>query len=137
MSEETMAADGGLTRREMLKKAALVGAVAWTVPIVGSFNTPAFGQVQSPPCDCSGPACRGADDCGGVGKNCNCLATVEGDCFCHQGVSCGATGVVPCTSSTQCPPGWACAFSCCAGSQCHPPCGVYAGPDDGGQRSIS
>ncbi len=131
MSEETTAAEGGLTRREMLKKSALVGAVAWTIPIVGSFNAPAFGQVTSPPC-AGDPAvpCKGFDQCGGAGAPCNCLTTVEGDSFCHNSSACSALTV--CTSSATCPPGWACVASCCAETLCAPPCGVSAGADDGG-----
>ena len=132
MSEETTAAEGGLTRREMLKKSALVGAVAWTIPIVGSFNAPAFGQVTSPPCDCSGPNCAFADDCGGVGTPCNCLTTVEGDCFCHNFSPC--SGLQTCTASGECPTGWACVDNTCCGAIkiCVPPCGFSVGADDGG-----
>ena len=136
MSEETIAAEGGLTRREMLKKAALVGAVAWTVPIVGSFNTPAFGSVTSPACDCDvNEPCSGQTPCG---AGCACLPTIAGECFCHNISSCGA--LRSCTVQNDCDGlvGYQCANSCCvdaAGvpvSLCIPPCGVYAGPSDGG-----
>ena len=77
MSEDIMKAEGGLTRREMLKKSALVGAVAWTIPIVGSFNAPAFGQVTVSPADCPEWTC-GAPllQCGDTGP--------LGQCFCDQ-----------------------------------------------------
>ncbi len=137
MSEETTAAEGGLTRREMLKKAALVGAVAWTAPIVGSFNAPAFGQVTSPPCDCNVTPCHGLDDCGGVGTPCNCLPSVEGDCFCHNSSPCDNPQIKPCAATSECPTGWTCAPSCCSGNRCLPPCGVSAGAGAGGPSTTA
>ncbi len=138
MTEQTMTAEGGLTRREMLKRSALVGAVAWTTPIVGSFNTPAFAQVTSPPCECSAPnnACVQTN----CGTNCGCIPTVQGECFCHQGTDCDV--MQACTVQTDCDnlPGWKCAHSCCDvvhgfGTLCHPPCGTFAGAGDNTKRS--
>lgn len=47
------------TRREVLKKAAVVGAVAWTMPVIESVTTPAYAGSPSPfhtccTCNCSG-----------------------------------------------------------------------------------
>jgi hypothetical protein len=121
--------EGGVSRRDALKKMGVTAAGFWAVPIISSFRSPAFAQVTSPQCLCS-PAnpCHGLDDCGGVGAPCNCLPTVDGECFCHAATGCA--GLTPCTSQGDCSalPGYVCATSCCAGGAfCHPPCGVATG----------
>lgn len=40
-----------VTRREVLRRAAIVGGAAWAAPVIQSITTPAFAQVS--------PACRG------------------------------------------------------------------------------
>lgn len=35
----------GVTRRELLKRAAVAGSVAWAAPVIHSITTPAFAQV--------------------------------------------------------------------------------------------
>lgn len=125
----------GLSRRDMLKRMAIGGAVAWSAPIIMTFNSPAFAQVTSPPCDCPTPAdpCSGQTECG---EDCWCVVTVEGECFCHQTSNC--VTVKSCTSSSECPPGWACAYSCCGELKCLPPCGTFvpaAAEAGGGARS--
>ena len=136
MSEDISKAEGGLTRREMLKKSALVGAVAWAVPIVGSFNAPAFAQVAVSPSACTNFDCFGPepDTCGtGTGlSTCICDTTdPEGTPSCQDGaLSC--FGLPECSTTGDCPPGWGCFHdSCCGdpggiGGICAPPCGVSA-----------
>jgi len=135
MSREEIASSGeGLTRREMLKKSALVGAVAWAAPVVSSFSTPAFAQVSPPPtctCDPADP-CFGQTVCG---EGCGCVPTVDGDCFCHQGSSCGALQACGSATDPPCPEGWACANSCCLVFLCLPPCGTFAAVGGEGPRS--
>jgi hypothetical protein len=125
MSENTSSVQGGMTRREMLKKSALVGAVAWATPVISSLNTPAYAQqnVVSPAActtwDCGDPF----DICGTTGPlgQCLCDVDVNGDSFCWEDILC--TNSPPCTTNTDCPPGWRCTTNCC-GTSCLPECGT-------------
>jgi hypothetical protein len=66
----------------------------------------------------------GGGDCAGQGlceDNCFCVRTWDDGRFCHQTSDCGS--VSDCTTDAECPEGWACAYSCCAGLKCLPPCG--------------
>jgi hypothetical protein len=40
----------GVSRREILKRAAIAGGVAWAAPVIQSITTPAFAQVTPPGC---------------------------------------------------------------------------------------
>jgi hypothetical protein len=78
MSETERKGRNQTSRREVLKKAAIVGGVAWTLPVIESVSTPAYAG--SPPCerfDCNAstrPTCT----CGGfAGFR---ALTVEGNC---------------------------------------------------------
>lgn len=56
---------------------------------------------------------------------CGTVPPVDGcELFCHQGSSCSSLD--PCTSTSDCPEGWACANSCCGVLLCLPPCGTEA-----------
>ncbi len=138
MSEDTTKAEGGLTRREMLKKSALVGAVAWTVPIVGSFNAPAFGSHggghEVSPASCTHWNCGETQDtCGEGSGSSTCLCTTDNDpagstggAFCVDGAT-PCPGLPDCTSSADCAPGWGCLYgTCCVRNVCAPPCGTPA-----------
>lgn len=117
-----------ITRRETLRRIGIVGAAAWTAPIVSSFNVPAFAQEGTPRCTECGNAPGATPHCPQppCGDGCTCLETAAGDCFCHQSVNCGHPDVRDCATDDDCPDGWRCARSCCAGGRllCHPPCGI-------------
>jgi hypothetical protein len=82
----------------------------------------------------AGGDCFGQLDCEG-GGGCVCSRAWDDGVFCHQGSPCGS--VVSCTTSAECPEGWACIYSCCSGLTCLPPCGtiIPAAAAAGGQMS--
>lgn len=127
--------EGGVSRRDALKKMAVTAAGFWAVPVISSFRSPAFANT-SPACDCDPlEPCSGLDDCGGPDAECGCVpTTVSGECFCHQAQGCdgltACTTQADCVSSTTVPAGSVCAFSCCGAAgqaYCLPPCGVTDG----------
>jgi len=126
MSENVTPADG-LTRRELLKRAATVGAAAWTVPIVSTFNAPAFAQETVSPASCPSWDCGDPQDICGVNApgspspNCFCDIDTEGNAFCWNDIFCSDSP--SCTTSADCPDGWRCTTNCC-GLTCLPPCGT-------------
>jgi Stigma-specific protein, Stig1 len=73
-----------------------------------------------------GQGCPPGEPCGSSSQ-CACIMTEEGTSYCTS-----ATGLIicdamhPCTSSAECPEGWACseghAFGPCPGPVCWPPC---------------
>jgi hypothetical protein len=110
-----------VSRRTMLKRIGIAGTVAWVTPVVTSLSTPAFAA-SVPTGGCSNVAACNfpVNQCG---TRCTCVPTTEGTAFCHQGFTCGTTDA--CTSSSQCPEGWACTTTCCPGGTfCAPPCGT-------------
>ncbi len=129
MGEESFEAQSGLSRRELLKRMAAGSAIAWTAPVVSTFNSPAFAAgVVSPVC----PECE-VGNFGGFacGAGCTCQEIVRdgvgtGECFCHQVISCGDPRVVPCASDADCTePGWRCTSNACfPEGGCVPPCGT-------------
>ncbi len=119
-----------ISRRSLLKKIGTGAAIAWAAPVLSSFGAKAYGSPKVP-CGCKGGVgegcsvggddCFGQVDCSPIGNFCTCLRTTEDTCFCHQPQSCA--GLQLCTASTDCPAGWSCTFSCCAGGPfCVPPC---------------
>lgn len=40
---------GGIDRRDLIKRAAVIGGLVWTAPVIQSLASPAFAQVGSPP----------------------------------------------------------------------------------------
>lgn len=122
MSEEERP-HGSISRRRMLKRIGAAGAVAWVTPVISSLTTPAHAAGTQPAGGCS--------DCSSVcpqaicGETCGCLPTVEETCFCHEFSACA--DLTSCASSEDCPPGWACASSCCGVPLCLPPCGQIDG----------
>lgn len=129
MSDETVTEQGGLTRREMLKKAVITGGVvAWSGPVIRSFNAPAYAQTAVSPASCTSWDCDEPwDICGTSGpiNRCLCDVDVEGNAFCWEDQFCSSEGVVPCRTSADCPPGWRCVTNCC-GTVCFPECGTNA-----------
>ncbi|NND03068.1 MAG: twin-arginine translocation signal domain-containing protein [Acidimicrobiia bacterium] len=126
MDQYTEAGAAGLSRRELLKRAAAVGAAAWTVPIVATFNTPALAGVDTSEVPCDSQDCGGfVVTCGGS-PTCFCDRDVEGNPICFRDISCGDSPV--CATSDDCPPGWRCTTNCC-GTTCVPECGVFPDAD--------
>lgn len=102
---------------------------------VSSFGANAHTAAQQNACDCCGtqncPTCPGGT-CSSLPScqdpGCVCFQTVEGRGFCHLPQLCA--GLARCSSSSECPVGWACvAVTCCVGSGaiCIRPCFVVAG----------
>ena len=107
------------------------------------------GTCSCDPCSC---------DLGGFGTSCAtgflfgchnndhcfCMATTEGTTFCAQSLTCDPRKVTVCTRSQDCPPGWACAATCCnpeleTTPVCNAPCGtiVGAGAASSGNQRMS
>lgn len=102
---------------------------------VSNFGANAHTAAQQNACDCCGtqncPTCPGGT-CSSLPScqdpGCVCFQTVEGRGFCHLPQSCA--GLASCTSSSNCPAGWACvSVTCCVGSGaiCIRPCFTIAG----------
>src|SRR5947209_19928944 len=113
-----MDSENKISRRSMLKKAGLVGAVAWSAPVLTSLATPAGaaplrGSRKCTTQDrtggtaachfCTPPTCPGTQ-CG------FCFPTTTGCCFCTNNFFCN--NVSNCTNRGQCPPGWECGYTC-------------------------
>ena len=50
MEHEAAGASGGMSRRDLIRRGAVVGGAAiWVSPVVQSFTSPAFAQVGTPP----------------------------------------------------------------------------------------
>jgi hypothetical protein len=103
----------GLTRRDLLKRGALAGAIVWSAPVVMSIRTPAYAaspairsccQCVTPgptnePCESDGFSCLACQNfCAAKG---GVLKYAQGDgCSCIRGVCRGFDG--PCDQQT-CP----------------------------------
>ena len=120
-------AERGHTRGGVIK----VGLGLLGAGVAGSLTGRASADEPKPPKTvCAKPAkgetCTGPDTCGGQTScsdtGCFCVTKLNGKCFCHQPIICGTTAT--CTTSDDCPEGWACAYSCCEGTVCLPPCGT-------------
>jgi hypothetical protein len=118
----------GVSRRTVLRRAGVVGAVAWSAPVLSSLATPAFAGT---PEDC---VWRCGEDITpfACGDNCFRTVTTEGDCFCWQDFSCTGT---TCTSSATCPPGYRCEPNGCCGGECAPPCGTTQAVEAGAKSN--
>ena|SRR5947208_9003160 len=119
-----------ISRRSLLKKIGAGAAIAWAAPVLSSFGARAFASQGhgclvciggvGEGCAVGGDDCFGQTNCSPPGHLCTCLRTTEDTCFCHEPQQC--LGLQPCTGGADCPPGWACTFSCCGGPFCVPPC---------------
>jgi hypothetical protein len=116
-----------ISRRRMLKRIGAGAAVAWMSPVVTSLGTHAWAgecpECEGGPgvgCAVGGDDCFGQTDCSPPGKSCICLRTTEEECFCDLNSNCA--DLQPCNGTGDCPPGYACTYSCCGGTLCGPPC---------------
>ena len=111
--------ESSVSRRTMLKRIGIAGAVAWVTPVVTSMNTPAFAaSLPTSPCDNPG-ICGQFAPCGAV--QCFCFPKADGHGFCGQTALCDS--LVTCDTGS-CPPGFTCAVNTCCGIPvCVAPCG--------------
>ena len=94
-----------ISRRKLIQRAGVVGAIAWTAPTVMSMNSPAFAA-STPSCAvCTTGYQNAPRGCGGAG-GCSdgsggyCDTMVEGPCTCD--VAPYIVGSNGCTSSAAC-----------------------------------
>jgi hypothetical protein len=133
----------GISRRKLIKRAAAGGGIVYAAPFMTSTAL-AGSDVGHPRCNATvgpdGPVTCGPDPCfdqtgcrGEIpaGSFCTCVPRCpgtgneqgDGECFCHEVQFCAE--LTACESAGDCPPGWACTTSCCAGGCfCLPPCGT-------------
>jgi hypothetical protein len=126
--------EGGVSRRDALKKMGVTAAGFWAVPVISSFASKAYAAHQSPICTGHNFVCGGAFVvCGtGIFGDCFCDVDTEGNAGCFENSPCAPT----CTSSTECPPGNRCISTCC-GANCVPECGLSASVESaGGQTQL-
>lgn len=114
--------DERVSRKGLLTRAGAGAAVLGAGAMI-TATTAGAAAPHSTACNANG--CGAENQCGEydscMGHDCcACWVTTEGCCFCGQDYFCEST--IPCTSSNQCPAGWACAITCC-GATCVPPCG--------------
>jgi hypothetical protein len=110
----------GLTRRALIRRGAVVGAVVWTTPILQTALAPAASASVVPPCTVSCPVgtpCASTANCasglicsGGV-----CKIPYGGSGTCASGADCQSGNCNPTTQT--CIASWP-GTSCTAGSQC-------------------
>jgi hypothetical protein len=131
-----------ISRRKLVKAAAVGGGLAYAAPFMTStaLAGPGDGHPRcnavagEDPKTCGPHPCFDQTICRGEipdGSFCTCVPREpgngneqgEGQCFCHEAQFCA--GLTACENSGDCPPGWACASSCCPGGAfCLPPCGT-------------
>jgi hypothetical protein len=125
--ENIESASEGVSRRKLIQRAGVVGAVAWTAPALLSVGGAAFAGSPGPGtctgCDLSLP-CNTRIACG-PGGGCNCWVMADRSaCFCGPLDSCADH--VACDANDQCPSGLTCVENCC-GKLCYAPCGEGQG----------
>ena len=113
MSEEPMseATPTGISRRRMLKRIGTGVAVAWTVPVITSMETPAFAASPGT-CDCITEPCA-IGNCGPPGAGCSCAMSVSHGCACFI-----PTCLALCSNDSDCGPGALCVEVCCGPNTC-------------------
>jgi hypothetical protein len=105
----------GISRRSAIKRIGVVGAVAWSAPVLSSMSAPAFAQGGSGPNpECAGASCTTFIPCSSGNPDCVCTTVFGGGGFCVPGsTSCGVTG--PCGPAGECPDGNLCVVDTCCG----------------------
>jgi hypothetical protein len=117
MTEEEKVGQG-ISRRSLLKRAGVAGAVAWTTPVIASLRTPAFAASPGPNPECIGADCANFSNCGAnAAALCVCFTTDIGG-FCLGSEPCA--DLVRCPNGTgDCPAGTVCLIgSCCGENVC-------------------
>jgi hypothetical protein len=112
--------DERLSRKGLLKRAG-VGAAALGAGSMLTASTASGSLHASTLCVTDGCALGRACPSGTPGC-CFCNVNTEGGCVCVENVFCN--GIPTCTSSSQCPPGWACTPACGQAGICAPHCGA-------------
>jgi hypothetical protein len=93
----------GLTRRDLLKRGAVAGAIVWSAPIVLSIRTPAYAATFHACCQCNDafpwPALVNGVTC----QQCQDFCTGHGGVQVYRkGSVCSATNAV-CDDRAECP----------------------------------
>ncbi len=119
MSDEERS-QNSVSRRSMLKRIGVVGAIAWSTPVISSMTTPAYAATSAP---CAhGYTCNG--ELLSCGEDCNCFST-EGGPACTGGANRLCDEFQTCPPGAACPSGTVCVIdSCCATPVCLPLCGT-------------
>ena len=117
--------DRGLSRRDVIKRAAVVGAVAWSAPMISSIRTPAFAASLPPGCataecgtfiSCATPTSGACVD-----DVCACAEAAQGGGFCFCNAFC--VDVTPCPNGqSDCSGNTTCALNTCCGNVCLSAC---------------
>jgi hypothetical protein len=116
--------DSGPSRRQLIKTAAVGGALVWTAPVISSVLSPAAAA--------SAAGCGEGWSCGDpnltfCSGDCICYAETKpgsgktGKSFCGSDFGCG-TGQEACAPDGTCPPGYQCQSGCCGDYICAPLC---------------
>jgi hypothetical protein len=126
-----MPEESTLTRGKLLKRAGVVGAAAWSVPLLASTASADVGiELNASGCFDGSSMCCNTAYCARIcgsknGQTCGCAVLAKGNnasgaCVCVGNVFCSNSPA--CTTSRDCPRGWKCTFNNC-GRTCVPPCG--------------
>ncbi len=143
---------GGINRRDMIKRAGVVGAAVWAVPVIQSVAAPAFAASNQlcpsptdPAAQCGGPNCTQCNAGKTCANNTDCFsgACVDGVCSravvgsvcasnsdCHSnrctgGVCTGSNYGTSCSANDDCSSG-RCQFGYCQRSKLGGQCGSTA-----------
>jgi hypothetical protein len=101
-------------RRELLKKALVLGPVAYTAPMVLGTATPVSAQgISGINPACVGATCVNFSTCNN-NPNCVCFSLADGQGFCGTGVLCA--GLAACSISSPCAAGFVCQVNTCCGA---------------------
>jgi hypothetical protein len=111
----------GISRRSAIKRIGVVGAVAWSAPVLSSMSAPAFAQGGSGPNpECAGAQCGTFTQCSSGNPDCVCVSLSGGGGLCVPG-STQCAGLTLCPTGTECAPGELCAVNtCCVNAVCVP-----------------
>ena len=100
MEKETLTpSSSGMTRRKVIKGAAVVGGTVWVAPVIDSFVMRAAAASGPLPNSCTGCVAAGVLPCG-PNSSCCCAVAADGSCQC---IICPSTPTTPCTTSVDCP----------------------------------
>ncbi len=123
--------EGGLSRRDALRRFGIAAGVAWTAPVVMSLYSPAGAQTVGTPgpntsttappdLECVGTTCGAFEVCShglpdDESDDCVCVTTADGLGLCTPG-SLTCVGLEECGPGNSCPPGTTCALDTCCGT---------------------